>query len=121
MSGRACVLLMDSFGVGASLDAARYGDAGANTFAHIHLACSEGLADIKGVRQGPLQIPNLTALGIYHATLASSAEALIDLSTVGEPAGYYGYAVEQSLGKDTPSGPLNGAIFLKKSPVFHRS
>ena len=104
MSGRACVLLMDSFGVGASLDAARYGDAGANTFAHIHLACSEGLADIKGVRQGPLQIPNLTALGIYHSTLASSAEALIDLSTVGEPAGYYGYAVEQSLGKDTPSG-----------------
>lgn len=104
MLGRACILLMDSFGVGASLDAHRYGDSGANTFAHIHLACSEGRADQLGVRQGPLTIPNLTALGLYQATLASSAAALIDLSTIPAPTGYYGYAVEQSLGKDTPSG-----------------
>lgn len=104
MPGRACILLMDSFGVGASLDAHRYGDSGANTFAHIHLACSEGRGDKPGVRQGPLKIPNLTALGLYQATLASSAAALIDLSTIPTPTGYYGYAVEQSLGKDTPSG-----------------
>ena len=56
------------------------------------------------MRQGPLNIPNLTALGLYQATLASSATALIDLSTIPQPTGYYGYAVEQSLGKDTPSG-----------------
>ncbi|OGV48540.1 MAG: phosphopentomutase [Legionellales bacterium RIFCSPHIGHO2_12_FULL_42_9] len=104
MPGRACILLMDSFGVGASLDAPRYGDSGANTFAHIHLACSEGYADQLGVRQGPLKIPYLTALGLYQATLASSAAALIDLSTIPAPSGYFGYAVEQSLGKDTPSG-----------------
>src|SRR3990167_10055949 len=104
MPGRACILLMDSFGVGASLDASRYGDSGANTFAHIHLACSEGRADKPRIRQGPLNIPNLTALGLYQATLASSAEALIDLSTIPAPSGYFGYAVEQSLGKDTPSG-----------------
>ena len=104
MLGRACILLMDSFGVGASLDASRYGDSGANTFAHIHLACSEGRADKPRIRQGPLKIPNLTALGLYQATLASSAAALIDLSMIPAPNGYYGYAVEQSLGKDTPSG-----------------
>ena len=29
--GRVCVLLMDSLGIGASLDAVNYGDEGANT------------------------------------------------------------------------------------------
>ena len=104
MLGRACVLLMDSFGVGASLDAHRYGDDGANTFAHIHIACSNGDADEPGLRQGPLKIPHLTALGLYQATLASSAATLVDLSTIPAPRAYYGYAVEQSFGKDTPSG-----------------
>ena len=40
MTGRVCILLMDSFGIGASLDAPRYGDEGANTFVHIHEACT---------------------------------------------------------------------------------
>lgn len=104
MLGRVCILLMDSMGVGASLDAGRYGDEGANTFAHIHQACSEGLADKDGLRKGPLDIPHLTSLGLYQSALASSGIRLIDLSTVTPPLGYYGYAVEQSLGKDTPSG-----------------
>ena len=127
MPGRACVLLMDSFGIGASLDAGRYGDEGANTFAHIHLACEQGLADLAGVRQGPLNIPNLTALGLYQAALASSAATLIDLTTIPEPTGYYGYAVEQSLGKDTPSGhwelagvpvTFEWGYFPEKTPCF---
>ncbi|MCX7117462.1 MAG: phosphopentomutase [Legionellales bacterium] len=101
---RACVLLMDSLGIGASLDAARYGDEGANTFAHIVQRCNEGLACQKGVRQGPLQIPHLARLGLYHAALASSGLKVVDLATQPVPEGYYGYAVEQSLGKDTPSG-----------------
>lgn len=104
MSGRVCVLLMDSLGIGESLDAPDYGDEGANTFAHIHEACQQGRADIPGVRQGPLCLPQLMALGLYHATLAASGEALIDFSTNDSPQGYYGYAVEQSHGKDTPSG-----------------
>lgn len=101
---RACVLLMDSLGIGASLDAHRYGDEGANTFAHIYQACAEGRADKKGLRQGPLVIPNLTRLGLLHATVASSGEQFINLSSLDAPSGYFGYAVEQSLGKDTPSG-----------------
>lgn len=104
MPGRVCILLMDSLGIGASLDADRYGDEGANTFAHIHEACNEGLADKPGLRQGTLAIPHLTALGLYHATMASSAAPSCKLANLAEPSGYYGYAVEQSLGKDTPSG-----------------
>ena len=104
MPGRVCILLMDSLGIGASLDAHRYGDEGANTFAHIYEACSEGRASHEGVRQGALMIPNLASLGLYHASIASSGKRLLDLATLAEPLGYYGYAVEQSLGKDTPSG-----------------
>lgn len=103
-SSRVCILLLDSLGIGASLDAHLYGDEGANTFGHIAEACAEGRADKAGVRQGALQIPNLARLGIYHAALASSGVKLVDLATLAEPSGYYGYAVEQSLGKDTPSG-----------------
>ena len=103
-NARVCILLMDSLGIGASLDAHRYGDEGANTFAHIVKACSEGQADKVGVRHGSLQIPNLARLCLYHAALASSGLKVLDLASLAEPCGYYGYAVEQSLGKDTPSG-----------------
>ncbi|MGQ3892764.1 phosphopentomutase [Legionella sp. CNM-4043-24] len=101
---RVCVLLMDSLGIGASLDAHRYGDEGADTFAHIHQACEQGQANVEGLREGPLSLPHLTDLGLYHAAMASSGTRLIPLSELKSPAGCYGYAVEQSLGKDTPSG-----------------
>lgn len=104
MVGRVCVLLMDSLGLGASLDAARYGDTGADTFGHIVQACANGECNEPDGRQGDLLIPNLASLGIYHAALASTGIRLIDLNSLPEPRGYYGYAVEQSLGKDTPSG-----------------
>lgn len=104
MTGRVCILLMDSFGIGASLDAYKYGDEGANTFVHIYEACSQGRGDIESVRQGPLSLPNLAQLGLYHATVASCGLAFVNLADFPEPTGYYGYAVEQSLGKDTPSG-----------------
>ncbi|MFI4963047.1 MAG: phosphopentomutase, partial [Legionellales bacterium] len=82
----------------------RYGDEGANTFIHIHEQCALGNADKEGLRKGPLLLANLTKLGIYHAALASSGLKCVDLATLEDPIGYYGYAVEQSLGKDTPSG-----------------
>ena len=114
-SSRVCILLMDSLGIGASLDAAHYGDEGANTFAHIVKACSDGKADKVGCRQGSLHIPNLARWGLYHAGLASSGVKVLDLTTLNEPCGYYGYAVEQSLGKDTPSGHWE----LAGVPVLH--
>jgi phosphopentomutase len=36
--------------------------------------------------------------------MASSAKKMIDLSQLAEPQAHYGYAVENSKGKDTPSG-----------------
>ena len=69
---RTIILMMDSLGIGASADAIRFGDVGANTLGHIAEACAKGLADIG--RQGPLQLPNLTKLGLAHACAASSGE-----------------------------------------------
>lgn len=104
MTGRVCILLMDSFGIGASLDAEKYGDEGANTFVHIHQQCEQGNCDKSGVRQGSLKLPNLARWGLYHAAIASSGLRFVELSDFPDPCGYFGYAVEQSLGKDTPSG-----------------
>jgi len=101
---RVCILLLDSLGIGASLDADQYGDEGANTFGHIVAACQEERANIEGLRSGPLKIPNLARHGLYHAAIASSGEAIYDLASLPPPDGHFGYAVEKSLGKDTPSG-----------------
>lgn len=97
--GRACILLMDSFGVGASLDAEKYGDVGADTFGHIVEACAS-----EAFSRGPLNIPHLAKLGLYYAALASSGVRRGDESCYPEPQACFGYAVEQSVGKDTPSG-----------------
>ena len=104
MSSRALILLMDSLGVGASLDATNYGDADADTFGHVVEAALLGRADRDGLRSGRLKIPNLARLGLYHAALASSGRRWHADDLAEEPQGYYGYAVEQSFGKDTPSG-----------------
>jgi len=88
---RVCILLMDSFAIGESLDAVKYGDKGADTFGHIY-------------KKTKVELPNLKRLGLFHAHLASSAKNLISLDNVPDPSGYYGYAVENSKGKDTPSG-----------------
>ena len=99
---RTIILMMDSLGIGASADAIRFGDVGANTLGHIAEACAKGQADIG--RQGPLQLPNLTKLGLAHACAASSGEFPAGLDETVVPMAAYGYAKELSSGKDTPSG-----------------
>lgn len=101
---RVIVLLLDSFGIGASLDASPL-DRGANTFAHIAKACAEGKADNEK-RSGKLAIPHMTALGLVQAAEASQPGCHIELAhpITTSPTGQYGYAKETSLGKDTPSG-----------------
>ncbi len=94
---RVCVLLLDSLGVGASLDAAQYGDVGANTLGHIAQYCYE-------TRKKPLNIPNLSRLGLQNVVLASSGEPLMGCPVIEKPQSLWGYAVEKSVGKDTPSG-----------------
>lgn len=121
---RVCVLLMDSLGIGASIDAVNYGDEGANTLGSIINACEQGLADT-AQRKGPLVMPNLAKRGMYHALVASSGIRYADLSF--EPQAQFGYAVEQSKGKDTPSGHweiagvpvlFNWGMFPKEQPCF---
>ena len=68
---RVCILVLDSLGIGASLDAKAYGDEQANTFGHIVEACCAGKADQADLRSGPLHIPNLAKRGLYHAAIAS--------------------------------------------------
>ncbi len=96
--GRAIILMMDSFGIGASADADRFGDVGSNTLGSIaRFRTSSGDA-------GALNLPNLTRLGLMHAAEESSGEYPAGASKDIEVIGAYGYAKEISTGKDTPSG-----------------
>jgi phosphopentomutase len=101
---RAVILVMDSFGVGASADAARFGDAGADTFGHIAAACAAGRADRDGLRAGPLRLPHLLRLGLGKAATGSSGAMPAGLAYDGPFEGAFGHAAEASTGKDTPSG-----------------
>ena len=82
---RIFVIVMDSLGVGASEDAATYGDLGSDTFGHI-------------AQNYRLTIPNLQKLGI------SNLHALEGVETSKKPLGYYTKLSELSLGKDTMTG-----------------
>jgi phosphopentomutase len=103
MGKRAIILVLDSFGIGATADAAQFGDAGADTLGHIAEACAQGRADRSGVRNGPLHVPNLVRWGLGRAAEVSSGAIPPGLEGDGI-AGAYGAAAEISRGKDTPSG-----------------
>ncbi|WP_108444891.1 phosphopentomutase [Halomonas denitrificans] len=106
---RAIVLVLDSFGIGATPDAARFGDAGADTLGHIAAACARGEADMPPGpdapgRRGPLALPNLARLGLFHAHRESTGHWAEGVAVPSEVVGAYGHARELSSGKDTPSG-----------------
>ena len=101
---RAILIVLDSVGCGGAGDAAAYGDEGSDTLGHIAEACAEGHGDREGLRSGPLHIPNLARLGLSHACEASTGEPLAGVPRPNAPQGRYGYGVEISQGKDTPSG-----------------
>jgi len=93
---RAIILVMDSFGIGATEDADRFGDTGANT-----------LGSIARVRAGegrPLELPTLARLGLFRAAAGSAGEFPAGCRDAEVVDGAYGYASELSSGKDTPSG-----------------
>lgn len=101
---RAFIIMLDSFGLGATADAVKYGDEGANTLRHIAERCAEGKADKEGVRKGPLNLPNLTRLGLNGAAKISSGKSVPGLDENVKIEAAYGCAEELSLGKDTQSG-----------------
>jgi phosphopentomutase len=93
---RALILVLDSVGIGASADAAAYGDAGSDTLGHVAAWFAKA--------GRPLRLPNLVALGLGEAARASTGRLPEGLETQSPPTGRYGYGVETSKGKDTPSG-----------------
>jgi len=93
---RAIVLVLDSFGIGAAPDAARFGDVGANTLGSIAQWAA---------RQGrPLQLPHLCRLGLAHAAQAATGLWPEGLPRSAPQRATYAACAEQSSGKDTPSG-----------------
>lgn len=77
--------MIDSFGIGAMPDAARFGDEGADTLGHIDEAA------------GPLKLPNLAGLGLGRLHPFRGGEA-------DGTRGHYGILQEVSVGKDTMTG-----------------
>lgn len=100
---RAFLLVIDSFGVGATPDAADFGDAGSDTLGHIARACVQGQGDRDGLRSGPLHLPFMGGLGLGRAAELATGTVPPGLPASGI-SGLYAAAGEQSKGKDTPSG-----------------
>ncbi|HVI88388.1 MAG TPA: phosphopentomutase [Dongiaceae bacterium] len=124
---RGIILVMDSFGIGATADAVRFGDTGADTLGHIAASCASGKADKPGQRQGALRLPNLTRLGLARAAAGSSGQAPAGLDASAPVQAAYGFAAEVSSGKDTPSGhweiaglpvTFDWGVFPKTMPSF---
>ncbi|ELZ1714574.1 phosphopentomutase [Vibrio parahaemolyticus] len=100
---RAIILVLDSFGIGASEDAIKFGDVGSDTLGNIAQQCVQHNADNMD-RNGPLSLPNLCQLGLARAAYESTGKHHPGLDIEVAPIGAYGYAKELSSGKDTPSG-----------------
>jgi phosphopentomutase len=123
---RAIILVLDSFGIGGAPDAATYGDEGGDTFGHIAATCADGRGDRAGLRQGPLRLPHLDALGLGAAGFAATGKLAPGFSA--KPVrGVAAAAIETSKGKDTPSGhweisgcpvPFEWGYFADTIPSF---
>ncbi len=116
---RVFLLVLDSFGIGGAADADKFGDAGSDTFLHIAQHCA--------ARKKPLHLPNLAALGLGLAGELSSGTLAPNFSKNQKIIGQWGYAIEQSNGKDTPTGhwemggfivDIDWGYFPKTIPCF---
>ncbi|SUB82164.1 Phosphopentomutase [Pragia fontium] len=99
---RAIILIMDSFGLGATPDADRFGDVGSNTLGHIAEYCATKRT--KSDAHSTLHLPNLERLGLGLAGQMASGSLPAGFSANPSLIGSYGAAKEASSGKDTPSG-----------------
>ena len=93
---RAFILLLDSFGLGATPDAVKYNDLGANTFGHI--------ASWAVANGAPLHLPNMEKLGLAAAAKLACGQWHDGFLQREGFDGAYGAARERSTGKDTQSG-----------------
>jgi phosphopentomutase len=98
---RACVIVMDACGVGALPDAAQYGDAGANTLAHLAQRC------------GGLNLPTLQALGL------GCVVPIDGVAPAGDPV-LHGRLHPRGPGKDSTTGhwELMGVVPAAPLPTY---
>ncbi|TMI78769.1 MAG: phosphopentomutase, partial [Bacillati bacterium ANGP1] len=101
---RVLVIVLDSCGVGALPDAARYGDAGASTLPHTAAAC------------GGLALPTLGRLGLGRIV------SIAGVPPEPAPAGAFGKMAERSAGKDSTTGhwELMGIVLDRPFPTYPR-
>jgi phosphopentomutase len=99
---RVVILVLDSVGVGALPDAAKYGDKGCNTLGNTARAVSG------------LNLPHLYRLGLGNIIAVEGVPA------VGNPLASFGKMAEKSSGKDTTTGhwELAGLILNRSFPVY---
>jgi len=97
------LIVLDSVGIGAMPDAAKYNDAGSNTFGHI----AENTKNF--------DLPNMAKLGLYNLLPRT-----LHLTPPAELTGSYGKMNEASNGKDTPIGhwEITGLITEKPLPTY---
>ena len=95
---RLFLIVLDSVGIGALPDAAKFGDAGADTMAHIS-------------KSEKFDIPNLRALGI------GNIQGLSYLGAAEKPLAAYGKCAEVSMGKDTTIGHWEIAGLISENPL----
>ncbi|TNE65996.1 MAG: phosphopentomutase [Alphaproteobacteria bacterium] len=101
---RAFILVLDSFGIGAAPDAARFGDTGADTLGHIADWCAAGNVAEERPTAGAIRLPVMTRLGLGKAAAAATGSEPKGMEFDGEIKGFFAACAEQSFGKDTPSG-----------------
>jgi phosphopentomutase len=126
MMARAFLFVLDSFGVGGAHDAARFGDEGSDTLGHIARAADAGLADREGLRNGPLTLPVMAALGLGRAAKLATGTDPFEGTLLAEHS-FHGAAQEVSSGKDTITGhweiagvpvPFDWGYFPQTVPTF---
>lgn len=114
---RAFLFILDSVGIGGAPDAERFGDKGANTLGHV------------AAHAHPV-LPNLISLGLAQAARAASGHLPKGFDGDAALRGQWGYGVELSNGKDTPSGhweiagvpvSFDWGYFPKTVPCFPRA
>jgi len=114
---RAFLFILDSVGIGGAPDADEFGDKGSNTLGHI-------------ASHMELRLPHLASLGLGHAAQAASGHLPKGFDANTELKGQWGFGVEKSNGKDTPSGhweiagvpvTFDWGYFPKTVPCFPRS
>ena len=101
---RAFILVLDSFGIGATPDAEKFGDVGADTFGHIAEWCAAGNVADDRQNAGPIQLPNMLELGLGKAAELATGRVHPGTEFSGNVKGFYAACAERSFGKDTPSG-----------------